>query len=150
MPHHVLMTTDVATHPDDLDQLFGAALEAAAALLAANGEFYPFALALTATGELVTPSIDPGEDQPAAGVVVELLLAALQADVAGLRATALCTDVRLATEGTGGADAGTERDAIRVELEPRDADPITVVVPYSSGPVLDEPFGIPGQRRVFG
>ncbi len=137
------MTADVAEQPDDLDQLFGAALEAAAALLSANGEFYPFALALTETGELVTPTIDPGEDQPSAERVVELLLRALQTDAPTLRATALCTDVRLAAEGAA------ERDAVRVELEPRDAEPVTVVVPYLSGPVLDEPFGLPGERRVF-
>ena len=129
--------------PTDLDQLLSASLEAATQLLSADGEFYPFAVALTEAGELVAPAVDPGEDQPSAETVVTLLLDALREGREGIRAAALVSDVTIA------GDPGQERDAIRVELEPRVGDAVTVVVPYADGPVLDQPFGMAGDRRVF-
>ena len=129
--------------PDDLDQLLGASLEAASQLLGVDGEFYPFAVALTEAGELVAPTVDPGEDKPTADRVVELLVAALRDGREAIRAAAVVSDVTIA------GDPGQERDAIRVELEARHGDAVTVVVPYLDGPVLDEPFGIAGERRVF-
>ena len=128
--------------PGDLDQLLGTAVEAAVRLLSQDGEFYPFALALTAEGDVVGPAVDPGTEHPTAEQVVTLLLAALRDASGSLRATAVCTDVRLH------ADSGEERDAIRVELEAPEQDPLVVVVPYE-GTVLDQPFGMPGERRVF-
>lgn len=135
------MTDDAA--PSDLDQLLGACVEAAARLLAENGEFYPFALAVSADGEIVSPSIDPGSDHPSADHVATLLLEALRTSRAEIRAAASCSDVRLRS------DAGEERDAIRIELESPEMDQLVVVVPYAGG-VLEEPFGMPGERRVFG
>ena len=135
--------TEQTPEPGDLDQLLSASLEAASRLLSVDGEFYPFAVAMTEAGELVAPTVDPGEDQPTAERVVELLLEALRDGRDTIRATAVVSDVTIA------GDPGQERDAIRVELEPHDADPITFVVPYEDGPVLDEPFGIAGERRVF-
>lgn len=125
--------------PDDLDLLLGAAIEAAARLLSTNGEFYPFAIAVDADGELVAPEIHPEGDHPAAEDVLALLVGALRAGE-GLRAAVLCSDVRLADR---------DSDAIRLDLEPRDGDALTVLVPYAEGPVLDDPFGVPGTRQVF-
>lgn len=133
----------MSDEPSDLDQLLNASLEAAMRLLGVDGEFYPFAVALTDDGELVAPSVDPGEDQPTADRVVDLLVTELRAAREGLTATALVSDVTLA------GDEGQERDAIRVDLEPREGDPVLVVVPYRPGPVLDEPYGVAGTRRVF-
>ena len=127
----------------DLDQLLSASLEAATRLLGVDGEFYPFAVALTEGGELVAPTVDPGEAQPTADRVVQLLLEALRDGRAAFRATAVVSDVSIA------GDPGQERDAVRVELEQRDGDAVTVVVPYLDGPVLEEPFGMAGERRVF-
>ena len=129
--------------PGDLDQLLSASLEAATQLLSVDGEFYPFAVALTENGELVAPAVDPNDDQPAAETVVALLLEALRDGRDTIRAAALVSDVTIA------GDPGQERDAIRVELEPRVGDAVTVVVPYDDGPVLAEPFGMPAARRVF-
>ncbi len=78
-------------------------------------------------------------DQPPAKEVSSLLLAALREARASFRAAALCSDVRLRS------DAGEERDAIRVELEAPDVDPVVVMVGYA-GTVLDEPFGMAGER----
>ena len=129
--------------PGDLDQLLSASLEAASRLLSVDGEFYPFAVAMTSAGELVAPAVEPEAEQPTADDVVELLLEALRDGREAIRAAAVISDVTIA------GDPGDERDAIRVELEPRIGDAVTVIVPYLDGPVLDEPFGIPAERRVF-
>jgi hypothetical protein len=126
----------------DLDQLLGASVEAAVQLLAKDGEFYPFALALTAEGEVVAPSVEPDTDHPSAAEVEELLVQALRGKRADLRAACVCSDVRIRS------DAGEERDAIRIELESPQAEPLVVMVPYADQQ-LDEPFGLPGERRVF-
>jgi hypothetical protein len=125
--------------PDDLDLLLGAAIEAAARMLSTHGEFYPFAIAVDADGELVAPEIVPPEDHPSPEEVMVLLVDALRAGE-GLRATVLCADVKLADR---------DSDAIRLDLEPREGDPMTVFVPYAPGPELAEPFGVPGHRQVF-
>jgi hypothetical protein len=129
--------------PGDLDQLLSASLEAATRLLSVDGEFYPFAVAMTDAGELVAPAVEPEAEQPTADDVAELLLEALRAGRDRIRAAAVVSDVTIA------GDPGDERDAIRVELEPRVGEAVTVVVPYLDGPVLDEPFGLPSSRRVF-
>lgn len=133
------------TAPDEpgvLDQLFSAALEAAAQLISVDGEFYPFAVAMTAQGELVAPAVDPEADTPTAEQVVDLLIDALIEGRDAIVGAAICSDVTIAADGGG-------RDAIRIELEAPDAEPVTVVVPYDDGPVLADPFGLPGERRIF-
>lgn len=135
--------TPETDQPTDLDQLLNASLEAAMRLLGVDGEFYPFAVAMTVDGELVAPSVDPGEDQPSADRVVELLVAELRKARAGLTATAVVSDVTIA------GDEDQERDAIRVDLEPREGEPVLIVVPYRDGPVLEEPFGVAGTSQVF-
>ena len=129
--------------PNDLDALLGASVEAAVQLLSKDGEFYPFALAMTAEGQIVTPSVNPGTEHPSAEQVEGLLVEALRGKRDDLRAASVCSDVRIRS------DAGEEKDAIRVELEALQGDPLVVMVPYADQK-LDEPFGMPGQRRVFG
>jgi hypothetical protein len=136
------MTEEIPDEPGDLDQLLSAAIEAASSMLAADGEFYPFAVALTVGGELVSPAVHPGTEQPEAELVVDLLVEALREGREAIRAAALVTDVTLAS------DTGDE-DAIRVELEAPEREPVTIVAPYTSGPVLGEPFGMPGSSRVW-
>jgi hypothetical protein len=134
--------TETPEQPGDLDQLLSASIEAATSMLSVDGEFYPFAVAMTHTGELVSPAVDPGTETPEAEDVVDLLLEALREGRENIRAAALCSDVTLASD-TG------DQDAIRVELEAPDRDPVTVVVPYDGGPVLGEPFGLQGESRVW-
>jgi hypothetical protein len=130
------------SEPGVLDQLFSASLEAAAQLISVDGEFYPFAVAMTAAGELVAPAVDPEVDTPTAERVVDLLVAALIDGRDAIVGAAIASDVTLAADGGG-------RDAIRVDLEAPDAEPVTVVVPYDAGPVLGDPMGMPGERRIF-
>jgi hypothetical protein len=128
------------TPPDDLDLLLGAAIETAARMLREKGEFYPFAMAVDSDGDLLAPEIAPEDAHPTPEHVLGLLVEALRGASDGLRAAVLCADVRLADR---------DSDAIRVDLEPRDGEPMTVFVPYAPGPELDEPFGVQGMRRVF-
>ena len=134
--------SETTEDPGDLDTLLSAAIEAASSMLSVDGEFYPFAVALTHAGELVSPAVDPGTDRPDAEDVVDLLLEALRDGRTTIRAAALCTDVTLASD-TG------DQDAIRVELEAPDRQAVTIVVPYDEGPVLGEPFGIDAESRIF-
>ena len=134
--------TETVEDPGDLDTLLSAAIEAASSLLSVDGEFYPFAVALTHAGELVSPAVDPGTERPDAEDVVELLLDALRDGRSNIRAAALCTDVTLASD-TG------DQDAIRVELEAPERQAVTIVVPYDEGPVLGEPFGLDAESRIF-
>lgn len=134
--------TEQTPPPHDLDQLLGASVEAAVRMLSQEGEFYPFALAMTGDGQVVAPQVSPSSDRPTADEVAGLLLEALTASRDAIRASALCSDVRIRNE------QGDERDAIRIELEAPQVDPLVVVVPYADQK-LDEPFGMPGERRVF-
>ena len=134
--------TETSDAPGDLDQLLSAAIESASSLLSVDGEFYPFAVALTLAGELVSPAVDPGTDHPDAEDVVGLLLEALRDGRDNIRAAAVCSDVTLALESG-------DQDAIRVEIEAPEREPVTIVVPYDDGPVLGEPFGLPGADRIF-
>ena len=131
-----------APPPSDLDRLMGACVEAAVSLLSKDGEFYPFALAMTTEGDVVSPAIDPGSEHPEPDHVAALLLQVLQSSRDTLRAVAVCSDVRLRSE------EGEERDAIRIELEAPAVDPLVVMVPYADSR-LEQPFGGPGERRVF-
>ncbi|MDT7570363.1 MAG: hypothetical protein QOE05_537 [Actinomycetota bacterium] len=128
--------------PGDLDQLLSASIEAASSMLSVDGEFYPFAVALTIGGELVSPAVDPGTDRPDAEDVVELLIEALREGRANIRAAALCSDVTLASDNG-------DQDAIRVELEAPEHQPVTILVPYEDGPLLGEPFGVDAEARIF-
>ena len=134
--------SDQTPPPNDLDQLLGASVEAAVRMLSQEGEFYPFALAMTSDGQVVAPQVSPSSDRPTADEVAGLLLDALRSSREAIRACATVSDVRIRN------DAGDERDAIRIELEAPQADPLVVVVPYADQK-LDEPFGMPGERRVF-
>ena len=126
----------------DLDRLMGACVEAAVGLLSRDGEFYPFALAMTTEGDVVNPTVEPGSAHPEPDHVVDLLLDALRASRDTLRAVAVCSDVHLKS------DDGEERDAVRIELEAPAVDPLVVMVPYADQR-LEQPFGGPGERRVF-
>ncbi len=128
--------------PGDLDRLFAGCVETAGQMLAKHGEFYPFALAMTVDDRIVSPSVDPGSEHPSSDQVLRLLVTALRQNVEDLRAVALCADVSIPGEDG-------PRDAVRVELEPAEGDPVTLVVPYAAGPVFEAPFAQAGERRVW-
>ena len=108
----------------DFEALLGRALPLAQELLAAYGEFFPFAAALDADG---VPAVVPADaallgERPAAHAVVEACLAMLVARRSTLRAAAVVSAV-------GGPDG----DAVRVELEHADGSVLAVLLPYAAG-----------------
>jgi hypothetical protein len=106
----------------DLDGLLGPALDVAQQQLSQRGEFYPYALAVSAEGEQEIVTADLEEDQPASSAVITALLATLSARRDQLRAMALVVDTRAPQLGG---------DAVRVTLEHREGAVMAVLLPYS-------------------
>jgi hypothetical protein len=105
---------------EDLDGLVNAALPFAAQMLEQHGEFFPYGVALDASGEVRMIAGDPGHgERPPSADVLSTLVAGLRSQRDDLRAAALVSDVRLA-----------DSDAVRVELEHRDGHAIAAFLPY--------------------
>jgi hypothetical protein len=80
---------------DDLDGLAGAALEATQDLLAKNGEFFPFAVTLTADGDPRLVAADPSlGEHPESQAVLDVLQAGVVGERTILRGAAFVSDVR--------------------------------------------------------
>lgn len=129
---------------EDLDELVDFLLSFAEEQLRAHGEFHPFAGKITARGDVVPVMVDMGDDEfPDPHAVIDGLAAALRADP-DVRATGICYDVTLEQ----GADAAC------VDLEHREADPVTVCLPYRRkrlrGLQFGAVFAAPGPVRSFG
>jgi hypothetical protein len=104
----------------DLDGLLSAALSAAQEAIASRGEFYPFAVSLSAEGDQVlNMTSDQVGEHPESSDVVSALVAGLQAERARLRAAAIAADVML--------ESG---DAVRVQIEHREGVAIAAFLPY--------------------
>ena len=104
---------------DDLDGLLNITLPFAQQMLADHGEFYPFGATVTSSGQKRLLAGELGREHPASGDVLSLLVEGLRRDRDGLRAVAMCTDVRL-----------LDGDAVRVELEHQDGQAVAVLLPY--------------------
>jgi hypothetical protein len=133
---------------EDMNELLDPLIEFAKKLLEKNGEFYPFGNFMTTDGTIELMAAMDGE-QPDSAELIDLLAGACRkkAEQGSIRASALCYDVRWRGEN------GQPTDAIAVAIEHRDADPITVVVPYSKGRFggwnFEPLVATAGQRRVF-
>jgi hypothetical protein len=108
---------------EQLDELLDVSVRAAQQQLDRTGAFYPFGVALAATGgtRLVTPEVRTGPRQVAdVAEVYEMCWAALRADADALQGAAVVADV-------GDADG----DAIAVALEHREGPAVEVLLPYA-------------------
>jgi len=111
-----------------------------------HGTFFPFGASMAPDGEVEALVGETSAQAPPADEVLELLYVGLRARAAAgeLLAAAIATDVTI--------PQGEWREGIRVELEHRDADPITCVLPYREG---DEGYdygtlvALTGQRRTW-
>ena len=106
---------------DDLDGIVTAALNAAQDLLTKNGEFFPFAMTMSASGEMGLAAADPGlGEQPASLAVLDSLCAGALGNREAYRAVGFVAEVK--------ANGG---DVVRVEAEHRDGGPaLVIVMPY--------------------
>lgn len=128
-----------------LDSLANEGLNAAEHFLAQNGEFYPFALTLSKTGDIRMVGGEPGEgEHPSSTAVLDLLYEALAAERESLSGAAFIA----AVETHSG-------DAIRVEVEHRDGGPaLVLLLPYRRKRMrkaveLGQLTAAAGDRRVW-
>ena len=139
----------MATPQEDLDALLEHLLGFATEELSTHGDYHPFAAAIGEEGEPRVVSVDPGENDPEPGKVVDLLAEALAAQAAAgeIRASGICVHVTLGSE-----DSDETTDAALVQLEHRDDDPVEVALPYElHGDHIHEGelVAAPGKPRVF-
>jgi hypothetical protein len=130
---------------DDLDGLLDASLPFAQEMLDKHGEFFPYALAVSASGETMQMAGDPGEgaSSPPSVAVLQTLVDGLRAVRDTLRASAVVSDVRL-----------SDSDAIRVELEHAEGEAIVVLLPYRRkrlrrGIEYGETSASQGERQIW-
>jgi len=107
---------------DEMDELLSHSLEAAIEFLEKNKQFYPFAFALSADGDISLQAIDTGQEFNNSSSLIVELKTALQSIREDLRAVALVADVTVNQ---------TASSAIQVQIEHREGIAITVTAPYS-------------------
>ena len=103
----------------DMDSMLEAALPFAQQMLAKHGEFYPYALSMSATGAIAMVAADVGTEKPNALELRRVPYEGLASRAEALRAAAVVSDVKLASG----------EDAIRVEIEHREGVGLAVVLP---------------------
>jgi hypothetical protein len=106
-----------------LDHLFGFAKQQ----IERHGEFFPFAAAVGADGELRPVATQLDEEHPASTDVIDDLYRVLttEASSGAIRAAGVCADVLITPPGSE-----TKTDALRADLEHTAADPVQVFLPY--------------------
>ena len=114
--------------------------------IAEDGDFYPFGATMLPGGELQTAATWQGDGEPSVEDVLDAVRADLRAraDRGELLATGVVAGVTI--------DDGGHALGIRVELEHRDAGPVTWVIPYRSDDDRyeeGEPFTIAATRLIW-
>lgn len=109
---------------DHMNALLGVLLPFARDAIAAYGTFFPIGATMSPEGELQAAGGDAGSIEPTADALLGSIRDGFRsrADRGELIATGVATDVTI--------PQGEFPLGIRVELEHRDGDPITCVVPY--------------------
>ena len=116
----------------DIDALLGQSMTRAQTLLAADGAFLPFAVALDNSGQAGFLTADHLDSR----TLLEYLPGMLRRRRGMFRARALVADVRIAAEDT---------DAIQVDLEHVEGTAIRVHLPYTDAGGTFEYGGLSGQ-----
>ena len=135
---------------DDLNQLLNALIPYAQQMLNQQGQFVPFACAISAAGEVEMIGGQPGSDETTTQEIHDVLLKELQQGARGgkYRAVGLCSDVRVRC-----GEAPEPSEAISVGLEHSDGTAIDVYLPYTkqgAGQVkYGDLFGSARQLRIF-
>lgn len=144
---------DPSSPRGQLNELLNGAVEVAVELLAENGEFDPFALALRTDGEVLHLGSDGGEtptegEAPDPDAVIASLRTSLIERKAELVAIAIVSDVTLEDE-----DSQATTAAIAVAMEHVVEEPVACFLPYEIDEKnevgLADLVGEPGERHVF-
>lgn len=126
-----------------MDRLLNLALPFAKQMLAAQGEFFPYAVAIDHDGREQMIGGHPGREQPPSADVLSILYDALRARANAQRAAAVVADVKLTEQ---------RRDAIQVVLEHWDGVALAVYLPYqktSSGIDYGQIQAAVAERRIW-
>jgi hypothetical protein len=140
----------MAQPTDEIQELLNVLLPAAERMLAEHGEFYPYAVALDSGGEIapVRPEVEDEEHPDVTEVLVTLHEDLReQAAEGAIRASGIAADVTLTDP-----DTGETTDAVQVELDHAEADPVDIYVPYESqgdGVKFGELVAAQGREPVF-
>ena len=113
---------------DEIEELLNFLLPVAEEELSRAGEFYPYAAMVAADGELKSVSAATGEEPEVADLLVALHdeLRAHAAD-GSIRASGIAADVTLTDP-----DSGETTDAVQLELDHAEGDPVDIYVPYET------------------
>jgi hypothetical protein len=116
---------------DEIQELLNFLLPYAEQMLNEHGEFYPYAAALDSEGELNAVGADVEDESPDVGEVLLALHEGLRERAAEgeIRASGIAADVTLTDP-----DSGETTDAVQVELDHANGDPVDIFVPYESQP----------------
>lgn len=111
----------------DLDLVLNEGLTTAAKFIEKSGEFYPFGVVKTQSGEIRHIQVLVEESRPASSIVSEMLRTSLsQGGRAGKYETvAIVSNVEITDRETG-----RKTDAICVEIDDKNSEPILCYVPY--------------------
>jgi hypothetical protein len=145
---------DVEVSPqvkEDIELLLNELMPLAEERLAQNREFYPFAAAVDAKGELLRTQAWTGDEEPSASDLVDSLVATFQQQAEGeeIRAAAILIDCLTVPPGE------TEKvDAVAARLDHLDGYSAVVFFPYTIAPdgavTFAEPFAHEGDDEIFG
>ena len=118
----------MAEPKEEIEQLLNFLLPVAEEHLSKTGEFYPYAAMVATDGEVKSVTAAAGEDPEVSDLLVSLheeLRA--QAAQGSIRASGIAADVTLTDP-----DSGETTDAVQLELDHLDADPVDIYVPYET------------------
>jgi hypothetical protein len=139
----------MAEPTEEIQEVLNFVLPHAERMLNEHGEFYPYAVALEPDGtiEAVAPGIE--SDDPDVGDVLVALHEGLREQAAEglIRASGIAADVTLTDP-----ESGETKDAVQVELDHADGDPVDIYVPYESdgdGIKFGELVAAEGRQPVF-
>ncbi|HEU5244254.1 MAG TPA: hypothetical protein VFU33_07630 [Gaiellaceae bacterium] len=134
---------------DELNTVLNHLFDFARRQIERHGEFFPFAAAVAANGELRAVATQLDDDRPLSTAVIEDLYRVLTAEAASgeIRAAGVCADVLVTLPG-----AETKTDALRADLEHVADDPVRVFLPYRKkrlrGYEWGELVAEPGERHL--
>ena len=138
----------MAEPQEEIEELLNYLMPFAEERLSRDGEFYPYAAMVSADGEVQSVTAATGEDPEVADLLVALH-AELRAQAAdgSIRASGIAADVTLTDP-----DSGETTDAVQLELDHANGDPVDVYVPYETAPdgvKFGEPVSAAGREPVF-
>jgi hypothetical protein len=119
----------MAEPTEEIQELLNFLLPFAEEMLSKNGEFYPYAASVAADGEVTAVATELGDDAPDVTDLLVTLHARLREEAAdgSIRASGIAADVTLTDP-----DSGETTDAVQVELDHAEADPLDIYVPYET------------------